>query len=75
MVKLYFTRFIGRERSSTRTFPVDTGIVHTTVNLVGISDTEKDIKPKSYTIDISFEDLGLILKGVRLYIFVNREGA
>ncbi|CAB3987012.1 ABC transporter, ATPbinding domain containing [Paramuricea clavata] len=61
---LYFHRYIntGRERSSTKTFSLDTGIANSTVKLGNLIETDKDIEPKSYTIDISFEDLGLALK-------------
>ncbi|XP_028413508.1 ABC transporter G family member 28-like [Dendronephthya gigantea] len=60
---VYFTRFTGRERSSTKSFCVDAGIANTTVKLGEFSDTEEEIERKSYTIDISFKNLGLTLKG------------
>lgn len=63
---LYFHRYIntGRERSSTKTFSLDTGIANSTIKLGNLTETDEDIEPKSYTIDISFEDLGLALKSV-----------
>ncbi|XP_028413905.1 ABC transporter G family member 24-like [Dendronephthya gigantea] len=62
---LYFVPRKGRERSSTRSFHVNEAIAHSTIklgNLGDMDDTDEDIKPKSYTIDISFENLGLTLK-------------
>ncbi len=72
---LYITRYTGRERSSTQTFSVDAGIAHSVVKLGDImeSDTDQQIESKSYTIDISFENLGLTLKKVRFIFFVSRE--
>ncbi len=72
----YITRYTGRERSSTKTFSVDAGVAHSTIKLGHFmeSDSDQHIEPKSYTIDISFENLGLTLKKVRGF-FVSRERA
>jgi hypothetical protein len=43
---------------------LDTGIANSTIKLGNLTETDEDIEPKSYTIDISFEDLGLALKSV-----------
>ena len=63
----YYTRFTGRERSSTMSYSVDAGIARSTARLGKFteSDTDKHIEEKSYTIDISFKNLGLTLKTVR----------
>ena len=50
---------------------MDAGLAHSTVKLGAFKDSEADkqIEPKSYTIDISFENLGLTLKAVS-FIFI-----
>ena len=64
---LYFYRYTGRERSSTKMFTVNAGIANSVVKL-GDLETHRDIiEPKSYTIDISFQDLGLTLKSVSFF--------
>ena len=50
---------------------MDAGPAHSTVKLRAFqeSDADKQIEPKSYTIDISFENLGLTLKAVSFILF------
>jgi hypothetical protein len=45
---------------------VNAGIAHSTIKLGDITTTNEHIEPKSYTIDISFENLGLALKSVSI---------
>lgn len=61
---LYLSRFTGKDRSPTLSFEVDAGIVHTLRNLGEVEVINEEIEPKTFTIDISFEDLGLELNAV-----------
>ena len=46
-------------------FDVDLGIANSIIKLGDVDlGPNNNIEPKSYTIDISFEDLGLTLKSV-----------
>lgn len=60
---LHFARLTGRDRSATQSFEVEKGIL--SINKMGkFVDENPDIQPKSFTIDISFENLGLKLNSV-----------
>ena len=62
--RLYFTRVTGRERSGTTSYSIDTGVIHAVNKLSQFVEVKEEIEPKSFTIDISFEDLGLELSSV-----------
>ena len=62
---LHFARMTGRERSPTQSFEVTKGL--TAIDKTGIFvDGNPEIIPKSFTIDIGFQNLGLTLNSVSI---------
>ncbi|XP_065072396.1 uncharacterized protein LOC135696807 [Rhopilema esculentum] len=63
--QLYCGNFMGRERSFSVAYNVTDGMMGLTLNMNEVSESpgeDTKIKPKDYTIDISFRNLSLTLK-------------